>query len=120
MGKTILAVDDERVMLDLYRRLLADTGCSLTTAGSVAEAESLIEKNSYDLLITDLMLPDGRGTRLIELLREKNAGTKSLLVTGCLTPEVRRQAGKLNLTGCFAKPVRLEAFLAAVKAALAA
>ena len=118
--KTILAVDDEKDILDLYRRFLADTDCSLTTAGSIAEAESLIEKNSYDLLITDLMLPDGRGTRLIELLGEKNAGTKSLLVSGALTPEIRAQAVRLNLFGCFAKPLRLREFLTVVKAALGA
>jgi DNA-binding NtrC family response regulator len=118
MIKTILAVEDDKSVLDVYMRLLAAPDRSVARAASVAEAESLIGRNSYDLLITDLALPDGLGTELIDLLEKKGAGTKSLIVSGNLTPEASDRTGKGNFIGCFEKPVNFQKLLAAVGKAL--
>lgn len=118
MTKTILAVEDDKSVLNVYLRLLAAPGRSVARAESVAEAKSLIGGNSYDLLITDLILPDGLGTELIELLEKKGAGTKSLIVSGSLTPEAGGLAVGGNFIGCFEKPVDFKELLAAVSKAL--
>ena len=116
--KTILAVEDDRVLLGIYLRMLAAPERSLVAAESLAEAESLLAKNSYDLLIIDLRLPDGLGTQLIDALEERGAETRSLLVSGVLTPEVRGRTGKGHCIGCLDKPVNFQRLLSAVNRAL--
>ena len=116
--KTILAVEDDRSLLGIYMRMLAAPGRSLSQAGSVAEAEALLDSNSYDLLITDLKLPDGLGTRLIDALEAKGAETKSLLISGGVTQEIRGLTGKGHCIGCLDKPVDFQRLLSAVSRAL--
>ncbi len=73
--------------------------------------------NTYDLLVTDLMFPDGVGTDLITIFERKQGCAKCILVTGSaseLAPD------KIPvLAGCFEKPLNADAFLAAVTKALA-
>ena len=64
----ILVVEDEVGHAELIRRAFADDegAYEVETAGSIAEAETKIEATRPDLVIADLMLPDGEGTKLIE------------------------------------------------------
>jgi DNA-binding response OmpR family regulator len=114
-GKILLA-DDDKNILELYTRIFREKDYSLTKALSFAEASGLIEANHYDLLVTDLMFPDGLGTELITLFEEKRAGAKSLLVTG--EPDVQEKLKLAGITGYFPKPFNLQHFTAAVEKAL--
>lgn len=118
MIKSILAVENEGDLLDLYLRLLTAPDRTVARAASLAEAEDLLEKNSYDLLITDVRLPDGLGTELIEVLKKKGSDTRTLLVGGHPGPETRGLAGKGNCIGCLEKPVDFNALISAVRKAL--
>ena len=114
-GKILLA-DDDKHIINLYTRIFKGKDYSLTPAFSFAEAAALIEANHYDLLVTDLMFPDGLGTELIKLFEKKRAGAKSLLVTGEENPqEILRSAG---ISEHFTKPFDAHRFLAAVTGAL--
>ena len=114
-GKILLA-DDDKNILKLYTRILKGGDYSLTTSLSATEAASLIEANHYDLLVTDLVFPDGLGTDLIKILNKKRAGAKSLLVTGeADAEEIIKDTG---ITEYFPKPFDLDRFLAAVTKAL--
>jgi len=106
--------DDDKAMLNIYTRIFADTNYSIAKASSFAEAAELIKKDSYDLLITDLLLGDGLGTDLIKLFENKAKGAKSLLVTG----SVEEADPKLLPEMYFEKPFNLELFMATVAAAL--
>jgi len=117
MPRRILVADDDTVMLSLYARIFAGTDYSISQAASFAEAAALINSNTYDLLITDLLFPDGVGTELIKLFEEKKTGAKCLLVTGSpaqLDPKLIRYEDQY-----FEKPFKLEVFMKAVKKALA-
>ncbi|PKM97599.1 MAG: hypothetical protein CVU79_07125 [Elusimicrobia bacterium HGW-Elusimicrobia-3] len=114
MSRKILVADDDAAMLNIYGRIFAGTGHTLSKAASFAEAERLINSNTYDLLITDLLLQDGVGTDLIKLFEEKKAGAKSLLVTG----SVHEVAPEALPAVYFEKPFNLQAFMEAVEAAL--
>lgn len=114
MPRRILVADDDKAMLNIYTRIFADTNYSIAKASSFAEAAELIEKDSYDLLITDLLLGDGLGTDLIKLFESKAKGAKSLLVTG----SVEEADPKLLPEMYFEKPFNLELFMATVAAAL--
>ncbi len=117
MSENILVADDDVDMRKFYARIFLDTGYSLSIAGSVAEASALMEANTYDLLVTDLELQDGLGTELINAFGKIRPKAKSLLVTGSTKDD-----GRLGSSGafeCFEKPFKIEAFMAAVKRALA-
>lgn len=114
MPRKILVADDDKAMLNIYTRIFADTNYSIAKASSFAEAAELIEKDSYDLLITDLLLGDGLGTDLIKLFENKVKGAKSLLVTG----SVEEADPELLPEMYFEKPFDLELFMATVAEAL--
>jgi len=114
MSRKILVADDDAAMLNIYGRIFADTGYTLSKAASFAEAERLINSGNYDLLITDLLLQDGVGTDLIKLFEGKKAGARSLLVTGSVHEVAPAALPKVY----FEKPFNLQAFMEAVDEAL--
>lgn len=110
MPKSILIADDDAAMLDIYRRLFVGTEYSVSKTSSFAEAARLINSGKYDLLITDLMLGDGLGTDLIKLFEKKQAGARSLLVSGSVGILPPEQIPDVY----FEKPFNAEAFMSAV------
>ncbi len=73
MNSTILAVDDERDVLDLIRFHLTRAGCEVVTATSGREALETIRVRRPDLVLLDLMLPDIDGFAVCEILRRQAA-----------------------------------------------
>ncbi len=116
MPKKILVADDDKAMLNLYSRVFSQTEYRVSPALSFEEAARLLRENSYDLLITDFMFPDGVGTELIRLFSESSKNGKSLMVTG--TPCAKERLD----CGCeydyMEKPFKVEELLTAVKKAL--
>ena len=112
----ILIADDEPAMLKLYAGMFSGTGYSVTMAASVAEARGLIEANDYDLLVADLVFPDGRGTELVKLFAKKRAGAKSLLVTGSVF--AKKELAGVEIYECLHKPFKAAHFMSTVKEAL--
>lgn len=117
MPKQILVADDDPVLLSLYTRMLAGTGYAVSRASSFAEASALITSHNYDLLVTDLVFPDGVGTDLITIFERKQGCAKCILVTGS-APELD-PARIPALAAYFEKPLDADAFIAAVNKALA-
>jgi len=117
MPRNILVADDDRSMLNLYNKIFSMTDYSISMAESFAEASRLIDANDYDLLITDLMFPDGLGTELIKAFRARKSGAKSFLVTG--SKGIVEVSEEPKVEGYFEKPFNLEGFMSAVSKALA-
>jgi PAS domain S-box-containing protein len=72
-GCRILFVEDDADTRRVMERLLTHIGCSVITAGGVQEALTIGEKEPFDLLVTDLGLPDGCGTELMEKFKQRTA-----------------------------------------------
>jgi len=116
MPINILVADDEKAMLRLYLRIFAGTGYAISTAETFAKASDLLRKNSYDLLITDFLFPDGVGTELIKIFNERKTGAKSLLVTG--STQAREKLTREGVHDYLEKPFKMEQLLAAVNKVL--
>jgi DNA-binding NtrC family response regulator len=108
MPVNILVADDDKSILRLYSRIFSGNNYSLTKAETFAEASRLLLSNDYDLLITDLMFPDGVGTELIKIFNSAKADAKSLLVTG--TPQAKEMLDRDGVD-YLEKPFRVESFL---------
>jgi DNA-binding NtrC family response regulator len=80
----VLAVDDEPDLRTLMDRILTRRGYTVTTAGGVVEALASLARMPAppDLLITDLSMPDGRGTDLADEARQRNSAMGVLYVSG--------------------------------------
>jgi len=67
----VLLVDDHQDTADVLSRLLSRQGCEVRTAGSVAQAIEVAANYEFDVLVSDIGLPDGRGTELLDQLQNR-------------------------------------------------
>jgi two-component system, OmpR family, alkaline phosphatase synthesis response regulator PhoP len=70
MNKRILAVDDEESIRRILEVNLVQAGYTVETAESGSHALTLLLKNDYDLLISDVMMPEMDGLELVEHIRQ--------------------------------------------------
>ena len=80
-GSAILVVDDHEPTRQALMQLLGLRGFRVVGAGSVAEARSAAEAARFDLLISDIGLPDGTGYELMSDLARRH-GLKGIAVSG--------------------------------------
>ena len=78
---SILLVDDERQFVRTTAEILAEEGYITATAESLAEARVRFSESEFDVLLVDLMLPDGNGLELLEELGDKRPRLV-IIVTG--------------------------------------
>ena len=80
--KTILVVDDDVSVTDSLRLVLTDAGFRVLTANSLARARAILNDIQFDLVITDLCLPDGTGIDVITQVKTEAPETEVILMTG--------------------------------------
>lgn len=78
----LLCVDDEPNILSALRRLLRPHGYQVTIAGSGAEALAIMEKQVFDLVISDMRMPEMDGAQFLEQVKRRWPDTVRLLLTG--------------------------------------
>jgi DNA-binding response OmpR family regulator len=83
-GRRVLLVEDEDMVRKVLMRMLAARGYDVKTASNVSEAEAIFEapENEFDLLITDVMIPQGSGHALARSLVERCPALRVLFVSG--------------------------------------
>jgi DNA-binding response OmpR family regulator len=88
----ILAVEDEEGVRDFLRALLSREGYRVTLAGGHDEALELAESTSFDLVVTDVNMPDGSGPDLIRTLRRRTPGLPAVFISGISRDEFEMMA----------------------------
>ena len=114
----LLVVDDEPDLRTLYELTLMREGYDVESAGTVAEAWALLENQRYELLITDMRLPDGTGLDLLARLEAVGRPEKAMVITAYGSPENAVEALKAGAYDYLTKPVDLRQFRAVVASAL--
>lgn len=116
----ILLVEDHGDTARIMKRLLTARGCEVQTAGDVAGALNLASgPHRFDLLISDLGLPDGSGTDLIRELRRRGHTIPAIAVSGYGQEEDVRRSREAGFSAHLIKPTsvqRLAQTIAAVTA----
>ncbi len=114
----VLIVDDEPDLLELLELTLSRMGLDTSRAENVAEAIRLLDKESFDLCLTDMRLPDGDGLRVVEHINQKGLDVPVAVITAYGSAENAVAALKAGAFDYLAKPVALEQLRALVKQAL--
>jgi len=114
----LLVVDDEPDLRTLYELTLVREGYHVDSAGSLAEAWQVLGESSYDLLITDMRLPDGLGLELLARLESTQRAEKAIVITAYGSPENAVEALKAGAYDYLTKPVDLRQFRSVVASAL--
>lgn len=114
----ILIVDDEPDLLELLELTLSRMGLDTTRAESVAEAVRLLDRDPFDLCLTDMRLPDAEGLRVIEHINQKGLDVPVAVITAFGSAENAVAALKAGAFDYLAKPVALEQLRALVRQAL--
>ena len=116
MKKRILVIEDEPPVAKYFTTLLQRAGFEVDTAGTVHEGLAWIESTAYELIVLDLGLPDGPGTRVIRELQEGDASPPVLIVTGAAEGDPRiTECLRLGAVGCVRKTAPVKSLLAAIE-----
>ncbi|MGH2700571.1 MAG: HD domain-containing phosphohydrolase [Actinomycetota bacterium] len=114
----ILVVDDEEAVRRLLARLLERSGYSCAVAGNSAEAEALLAKEDFDLLLTDMDMPGESGLHLIRSSSTKYPELATVMVTGLDDTALATSALALGAYGYIIKPFESNEILINVSNAL--
>lgn|GEM_PF-2936087 len=115
-GETILLVEDEQSLRSLTERILREHGYAILSASQPSEARQIVQNHDgrIDLLITDVVMPEARGTQLAAELQLLLAGLSVLYTSGYVPNASELPAGAAFLP----KPFNREQLLSAVAANL--
>jgi DNA-binding response OmpR family regulator len=88
----VLVIDDEPSVTDALQMILEDQGFEVAVAATGREGMEQARLARFDVIITDLRLPDANGLDLIVIAREGDMARKVILITSYATEEVIAQA----------------------------
>jgi two-component system response regulator PilR (NtrC family) len=115
---TVLVVDDEADIRELLELTLIRMGLGVECAGSVAEATGFLKRESFDLCLTDMRLPDGDGLELVRYIGTHCADLPVAVITAHGSTENAVAALKAGAFDYVSKPLSLEQLRTLVKSAL--
>jgi len=111
-GKSaVLIIDDEKPLLEVYSAALSPF-FDVATATSVAEADAILRKRRFKLVISDHLMPGGNGMGFLVRVREEYPDMQRVLVTAYMKPEMLlRSVNEAALFRYLLKPVTLAELL---------
>ena len=115
-GLKILLVDDEPDLCHLLSWEFEDVGMIVTKSNSATDAIKNLKKNQFDIVLSDVKMPDGDGIELLEFIYKEKITLKAIyLMTGYSDYPVKNLID-IGLTKLFKKPLEVEEFLSDVEA----
>ncbi len=116
--KSILIVDDDISVTDSLRLFLTDAGFQVLTAHNFSRASAIFADTQFDLVITDLCLPDGTGIDVITHVKTEAPETEVILMTGHGSLDITIEAIKRGAYYYLEKPCMPDRLHALVNRAL--
>ncbi|MEY4580664.1 MAG: hypothetical protein RL701_5367 [Pseudomonadota bacterium] len=114
----ILIVDDEPDILHAFERMLTGEGHDTERAQSADEALDMLDRMSFDLVMTDLSMPRVDGFELLTRMRQRGDDTPTVVVSGAGTVDSAVRAIRLGAVDFVEKPVHRERLALTVQNAL--
>lgn len=120
--QNILVIDDDKLMCLALAKILISAGYNVVQASDGEEGLKLYRTQDFDLVITDLIMPDKEGIQIIRELRKENSRIRIIAMSaggrGGAT-DYLKWARLMGAKQCLSKPIKREDLLDAVQAVLA-
>jgi CheY-like chemotaxis protein/GAF domain-containing protein len=119
-GKHVLVADDEPVIRQTLNDVLSSLGCNVDTAKDGEEACSLVAQRTYDLIISDVKMPNKNGYAIFAMAKDKDPNTPVIFMTGFGYDPNHSiiRARRQGLQAVLFKPFKVDELLEAVREAL--
>jgi ATP-dependent Lon protease len=114
----MLVADDEKIARMNLEHVLTKEGYQVLTASSGVEALELLEKNSFDVILTDLKMEKVDGMGVLERAKQIDPSTEVIIITGYATVPTAVEAMRKGSYHFLAKPLKLDEIRSAVRKAL--
>jgi DNA-binding NtrC family response regulator len=118
MNERLLIVEDEETLCESLKRVLSREGYVVDTAGSAESALEILGDGSYDLIITDIILPGITGIELLKKIKERSQEQIVIITTAYASLETAVEALRTGAYDYVVKPVMHEEIRQIVKNAL--
>jgi DNA-binding NtrC family response regulator len=118
LAERLLIVEDEDTLCRSLQRILCRDGYEVDIADSAESAITLLEHGSYDLIITDIILPGISGIELLTKYRAINPAQKVMIITAYASLTTAMEAIKAGACDFLAKPLMHDEMKRAVRNAL--
>ena len=116
--RRILVIDDEAIVRVSCERMLRPEGYDVVVTPKGTDAIELLEREKFDLVLTDLKMPDMDGLEVLKHIKEKWPEIIVIIITGYGTISTAVQAIKMGAYEYIEKPFTPEDILNAVRKAL--
>jgi len=113
----VLLVDDEPELLRGTSRLLGQAGYDVATAGDGVTAANLISRGGFDVVLSDISMPDMTGLELLAIARDLDLDVPIIMVTGAPTVKTAIEALQYGAVEYLMKPVELPVLKRAIEKA---
>ncbi|HNR12326.1 MAG TPA: response regulator [Thermodesulfobacteriota bacterium] len=114
----ILLVDDDRSLLEIFSIILRKEGYLVKAVSNGKDALAALEDQWFDLVITDLHMPEVNGLTILKVAKEVDKNIAVIIVTGDHNFEFALEALQLEADGYLLKPCRLDELRRCVEACL--
>jgi len=112
LAKSVLIVDDEKLLVRTLSNALKEAGYRIAVAGSAEQAEKhVFGEPPFDLILLDNRLPKESGVDVVKRVRDRAVRSKVILMTAYETPDVKAEAKRLKVERYMKKPFDLTALL---------
>ena len=116
MSKSVLIVDDERLLARTLSKALKEAGYKTTTASTAEQAEKhIFSGQKFDLVVLDNRLPRSSGLEILEHMRQQDIRSRVILMTAFESAEVKSGARRLQVDKYVRKPFDLPGMLREVE-----
>ena len=112
---TVLVVDDDLGVQDLFRTFLKQTGFSRVVVGTATEAIKSLRKQKFDLLFLDLQLPDAPGDEVYQTAKQIDPDLNVIVITGYPDSEILDRILQVCPVTVLKKPLKIEQLYQTVK-----
>jgi len=118
LPETVLLIDDDAKMQSIVAEVLQHEGFTILTASNGHDARQIFEKNSIDMVLCDIKLPDIDGIDLLQHLTRTKPSVPVVMITGFATIDRAVQATRLGAYDFLEKPLEPQRVLVTIKNAL--
>lgn len=114
----VLVAENEKLLRLMMAKLLQVSGYKVFTCGDGAQALELIGKESFDLVITDMMMDGATGMEVLRATRKSQPRAKVIIITGTPCSDTLLEAKRDGAYAYLCKPLQLRQFLLILKDAI--